>query len=723
MSNNGGGIILWTQGFGMSHNTYIDHIGKENSHFTAHHNVLHINTLSTFNVYHSTPSSEEADFRGRISVPDYGESDVEGLIYVRGGEHLPAKIKVIRFHTFDALIEVANRKFSDQEATIRVNPYYDFRCRIKVLRFSDILGTMTVRSYEDMRGQVSVPPGNQMSGFVDLVPIPRMNLELEPIKDAFFRNGVRSLNYGTESTMVTGSISDSPYTFDRHEVFRSILQFNLERLPETAIVEKAILRLTPSSALSNQQLEVTDSLGDWQETIVAWINQPAMGSYSKVVQTNQGQLSSIEINILELVKDWVENGKENSGLFLKALDETQLGLAAFFTREAPISSNRPKLEIVYYDPAMVISPGAADLRSRISINAHRSEDLKSSLEIISRLGEQFLPATMYVSNPNFREGRITINRRKLHAILYARQFADKGIYGRIIVKSARLAEELNAAITINKRFIVGRIHIRHYGHHHQDSTIRISNNKEHDEIFKVTINQLLVRGILTVKERSLLDSSIIIPNDREELTDFKVTVIRKHLVSWITIKANDSLESSIIIPNEMDDTLPGQVIVNNDILKSRIKVLRFEDLTSRVIVGQYYDQSFNSRISVHRKILVSRISITKHDYIEGQMIVSRTEEDQLPALIFIRGRSEFTGKIDVEPADYLQAVIRTISPYLPSRIAIPGRDALNINSNITVNVKMINELDTNLIVKNPRDLYCMIEIIGRERQSAYAFIM
>lgn len=735
-SDQKGGIILWGDTplfpdteFTARHKTTKDPLETKDTEFIVKYETVPLGEglldPTTFIIRHNRPIIQRESFlAGRIFIPAYREEDTKSRVIVKHRNKLTSKLKVGKFSWLPSHIIVSRTEISTGiQGKIRVNSYYDFRSRIKVLRYSELVGELTVRKYDDFTGKITIPPRNKMSGYIDLYPIPRKHLDLEPIKDAFFRSGVPRLNYGTESTMITGSINDSLYSPDGFESFRSILQFDLSKIPDTAVVEKAVLRLTPSSPLSEQEIEIKDSLGSWEERLVAWVNQPQMGNYSKVVKTNQGETSQIEVDILDLVKKWVEEGKPNFGMLLKTLDENNIGISSFFTREAPIAGNRPRLQITYYDPTEVVSPGAANLRTRISTIAHRGEGLPARIEIKSHLGEQFLPATMYVSNPNIREGRITISRREMQGILYLRQPDDNVLEGNIVVPSKRIPVELHSRIIVSKPILVGRIYIRGYGDSDLDSKIIVANTKHNDSKFQVTINQLAIRGELHIKNRNKLKSMIVIPSDDENELRSRITVQRTGLPSIIAIKDSDSIDGTLIIPYKGDSTIHGEITVNNNILRGEIRVHHFSDLRGHINVGNYTTVPLQSRITINKNEIAGRISISRLEYVDGKIIISRPTEEDLEGSLYVRGRKELQGRIEVERADYLESVIRTISPYLPAKIAISEHHTSDIEGSIIVNVKMISELVSQIKVKNPRDLYCIITVKPRKAAPAYAFIM
>ncbi len=84
-------------------------------------------------------------------------------------------------------------------------------------------------------------------------------------EDAYVDQGLPLQNFGGSFLSVKSFLNANT---------RSFVKFNLPLLPEKAIISKATLRLTPTSALAPRTYECSRITGPWNETGITWATQP-----------------------------------------------------------------------------------------------------------------------------------------------------------------------------------------------------------------------------------------------------------------------------------------------------------------------------------------------------------------------------------------------------------------------------------------------------------------
>lgn len=142
-----------------------------------------------------------------------------------------------------------------------------------------------------------------------------------------------------------------------HE-YRALLQFDLRRLPETAMVQSAFLQLYLTDGHTNaneKQVAVYQVASRWNEKRVRWSTQPL------VVETPVAQMrvcgecqSSVAGDITEMVCAWRTNRSANLGLMLALAEDCERGCVRFIGGRGVNALCWPYLAITCKDDA----PGA-----------------------------------------------------------------------------------------------------------------------------------------------------------------------------------------------------------------------------------------------------------------------------------------------------------------------------------------------------------------------------
>jgi hypothetical protein len=105
-------------------------------------------------------------------------------------------------------------------------------------RESKIAAHLKVKIHSQINCNLSVAPTNYMEGVYNVQPLKRIIKNLNPIRDAFIRNRVPTLNNGAGSELLIG------YDSVKNEIYRSFIKFDLSSIPQGMLFEKATLTFT-----------------------------------------------------------------------------------------------------------------------------------------------------------------------------------------------------------------------------------------------------------------------------------------------------------------------------------------------------------------------------------------------------------------------------------------------------------------------------------------------
>src|SRR6056297_545469 len=134
--------------------------------------------------------------------------------------------------------------------------------------------------------------------------------------------------------------------------WRAYLQFDLNPnpLPAGAVVTNAYLRLYQYGGTGSFSVGVYEVTSNWAENSITWNNQPTSSSTAEdayTIYSSSGTWRTWYID--DLVKGWLDGN--NYGVLIKPTDESSNDKIAFFSSsDSSMSTQCPKLEIMYYIP-------------------------------------------------------------------------------------------------------------------------------------------------------------------------------------------------------------------------------------------------------------------------------------------------------------------------------------------------------------------------------------
>ena len=192
----------------------------------------------------------------------------------------------------------------------------------------------------------------------DTPPNPINDVLFTPSKDASVANeGLAGNNYGSIDSLSAFHIDNNPTN-----VYRANLAFDLNSIPQEAIIVNATLKLTPKAVNASHGFEynVERITNTWIENTLTWNNQ--VGSFASdqiTVDATIAQSNAVhEIDVKGHVQNMVSYPYNNHGWNIRLNDEGIGGSdygVSFYSNDHSNATNRPQLMVTYILPMAVSS--------------------------------------------------------------------------------------------------------------------------------------------------------------------------------------------------------------------------------------------------------------------------------------------------------------------------------------------------------------------------------
>ncbi|SHI57753.1 Por secretion system C-terminal sorting domain-containing protein [Tangfeifania diversioriginum] len=154
---------------------------------------------------------------------------------------------------------------------------------------------------------------------------------------------VHSDTYVASDTPGTNYCNEQSVAIGTHQDIIGLIYFfiGIDDIPSGSTIDNATLKLYCTTITENSNVAISRISEGWGECSVNWNNRPGSDSpvkLSKPQSTNQWW----EIDVTDIVKEWVTFGESNNGFYL---EKSNSGIIMFNSSEN--SSNKPRLEINY----------------------------------------------------------------------------------------------------------------------------------------------------------------------------------------------------------------------------------------------------------------------------------------------------------------------------------------------------------------------------------------
>lgn len=496
---------------------------------------------------------------------------------------MSGKVKVIAVGLNEIISSIIIKKPVDLISTIRI--YSDniiIDPKYPPTFGSQKKANISILYRNEIRSSVKINAKNRMSGVVDIVPPPKKTIKFYPVQDAFVREGIPTLNYGTEQSMAVGHHSTL------NESYRSFIQFDTSSLPKDIIIEKASVNLFSSEIKkTSQQLGIFTLQGEWTELGVTWNNQPAISNLLDIQNVKDGKIA---FDITSETKSWHDNSVKNFGLEIKAINETVSEYSQFNTRESSI--DKPYLEITYRDKT-IYSFGRSEIASKMFIYSVGSKAVKASLKIRGYDSKVELPSRIHIYNPDYMESNIVISKPDLVSKITIKQFGSKDLTSKLTI-SQKSFKNLNSKISISAPDRVGRIIIPHRSQINANIVVRVL--KKIDLSSKLTISRDTVFGSIWVKQKGNSDIPVSLMIGKKETRDLKTLMVisRPEIFGNIKVVFSSYMPSNITIRRNENSEIPSNIVIpyRKDLLSS-IEIIKASMIPSSIFIN-----SMNMRANI-----------------------------------------------------------------------------------------------------------------------------
>jgi hypothetical protein len=216
----------------------------------------------------------------------------------------------------------------------------------------------------------------------------------QSIADTTVLQGYPTLNAGNTSDMWAG--------YDRGDtqarIVRSLVKFNLTRLPPNQNITNATLRVrlvisgdVPGARRTITAYRITSS---WSERGVTWNNKPRYGSAYGSTSIVHGAWGWYELDVTDLVKAWYTGRYPNYGIMLRGPEASSTGFRGFATRE---TSYKPQLIVEFQEPeprVYSITPDNGNIDEVVHITNLAGANFQTRAAVkLTKLGEADINGT------------------------------------------------------------------------------------------------------------------------------------------------------------------------------------------------------------------------------------------------------------------------------------------------------------------------------------------
>ena len=195
-----------------------------------------------------------------------------------------------------------------------------------------------------------------------LAPGEPLTQTLAAVADATLASAQPAVNNGGGAALSIGYFSG-----DGASIYRALARFDLSGIPADAVVISADLILYADAGTVSKQIQARRLTGGWDETTVAWNNQPGSAA-PQTVRTVGASAGTYAWDASQAVQGWVSGEQANNGFLLRAADEAENGYRSLRSREAALGIPRTpnvRLVLTWMSPLGRRDPGPQPPASRV----------------------------------------------------------------------------------------------------------------------------------------------------------------------------------------------------------------------------------------------------------------------------------------------------------------------------------------------------------------------
>jgi hypothetical protein len=439
-----------------------------------------------------------------------------------------------------------NKNNLNASITIRPSNKMEGQFSLKFLRDNKLSANIRIRNKNSITASLNISPSNRMEGLFQVQPPPRYTKVYSPIKDAFVRSNVPTLNYGSSGELIVG------YNSSTNEKFRTFMQFDIADLPKDMIIVSSKLRLNCVDVDAGfNNLEVSTINRMFEEYGVTWNSQPAKSKLANMVNVNAYE-GYVDIDLTKTVEGWYADSTSNNGLVLKAFNEAISQLKRFFSRDNRLT---PTLEVVYLDPYVPVY-SKTSMHSSITVKRQDYKGLKGSIFVNSYYKRADLKASMHVENQKMIEASMTVGRRYVKGSLTIR--SRTALPASLFVMYAKTSD-LSAKVDISRKFIFGSIHIVKQSS--LSSNLIVKRKASSDITASLRIQGNMFKASLYVRDKASFPAWLSVKGKMKSSLSANLVISQRAIKGSLRVVKASSIAGSLYIVRKVENKLRASITV------------------------------------------------------------------------------------------------------------------------------------------------------------------
>ncbi|WP_149094580.1 DNRLRE domain-containing protein [Paenibacillus terrae] len=620
---------------------------------------LSVRTHTHLAVKYSIESFGAGDLTSFLTVPSI--SELHGSIQVGSHTRIIGHYHIHKSHVIDIYASLEIKKTENLPSFLSITSCTQStgRYRITSRSYDDLPSAMTVREVSDMASSIGVAPYTWMKGRYDVIEPPTYTTIMYSNKDAFVRESQPRLNYGVEEQMYVG------YSALAQERYRSYVGFDLDTasIPKknTTIKSAKLKVYFDGRNVPQKGIQLIEASREWTEYGVTWQNQPFPFGFSSpnsiydginIVQDVGGDSGYISFDVTDSIRAWYEGKRPNFGYIFKALDEFENGSIRFFTKEQ--KSYRPILDITYYD-TRIYSLGRNSIEGGLTSRVSKGSQLKGSLRIKQSYGATVWKGSLFVHNQR----------------------------------------EILADITVTVPNLNGKVSIRRKDNHSLEAQLVITVARENSLDSTLWVNRKIVPSNMYVFYRENLASELSVARWAVPFPELPATILvnRKETLGSIRVRRTEHQDISSGMELSIPNILGSITVFQGAVKKSTISVRRSREADLMVEGRILYRQDMPADMNIHNPDFYGRLQIVFSNLLISDLSVRTRAHSGLPSTVTIPHYTSLRSSIAIWPKKDVPSSLTVLSGNLWASISIPYHKRMDMQSRITVRVKLISDLE------------------------------
>ncbi|MFK4437220.1 hypothetical protein ABIA61_002566 [Paenibacillus sp. RC21] len=623
------------------------------------YSLLSVRAHTHLGVKYGIESLGAEDLTSFLTVPSI--SELHSSILVGTHTRLMGHYHIRKSHVIDIYASLEIKKTENLPSFLSIASFTQSTGRYGITSrsYDDLPSAMTVREVSNMASSIGVAPYTWMKGRYDVIEPPTYTTIMYSNKDAFVRESQPRLNYGVEEQMYVG------YSASAQERYRSYVGFDLDTasIPKknTTIKSAELKVYFDGRNVPLKGIQLIEASREWTEYGVTWQNQPFPFGFSSpnstydginIVQDVGGDSGYISFDVTDSIRAWYEGKRPNFGYIFKALDEFENGSIRFFTKEQ--KSYRPILDITYYD-TRIYSLGRNSIEGGLTSRVSKVSHLPASFRIKQSHGATVLKGSLFVHNQR----------------------------------------EVLADITVTVPNLNGKVSVRRKDNHSLKAQLVIAVARENSMDSTLWVNRKIVPSSMYVFYRENLASELSVARWAAPFPELPATILvnRKETLGSIRVRRTEHQDISSNMELSIPNILGSITVFQGAVKKSSISVRRSREADLMVEGHILYRQDMPADMNIHNPDFYGRLQIVFGNLLISDLSVRTRAQSGLSSTVTIPHYTSLRSSIAIWPKKDVPSSLTVLSGNLWASISIPYHIRMDMQSRITVRVKLISDLE------------------------------